>query len=64
MQNLKSIIKKIILITPLFNYILIFLKYKIIKTRIKIHDHISDEICVSKRNYAIYDKKYWCSNRC
>jgi hypothetical protein len=56
MQKLKLIIKKILLVTPVLNYILIFFRYKIFKTRIKIHGHTSDEMYMSKRNYAIYDK--------
>ena len=56
MQNLKLLVKKLLLVTPLLKHILIFFKYKIIKTKIKIHDYQSDEIYMSKRNYAIYDK--------
>jgi hypothetical protein len=57
MQQFKNFIKKILLKVPFVNFIFIYLNYKIFNTIIKIHDHTSHNMKMTKRNFAIYDKK-------
>jgi hypothetical protein len=57
MNLIKYLIKKVLLKTPFINFIFIYLNYKIFNTTINIHNHISRNMIMTKRNFAIYDPK-------
>lgn len=57
MKKLKSLIKNLLLKIPIVNHIFILHQYKIFKTTVSIHGHKSLPMCMTKRNFAIYDKK-------
>jgi hypothetical protein len=57
MLKAKYFIKKILIKIPFVNFIFIYLNYKIFNTIVKIHDHTSHNMKMTKRNFAIYDKK-------
>ena len=56
MSKIKQFIKKILLNIPLINTFFISFNYKINKTIIKIHNHTSHEMIMTKNNYQIYEK--------
>lgn len=55
MTNLKILAKNILLKIPLINYLFISFNYKIIKTKIKIHNFESSPMIMTKRNSVIYN---------